>query len=51
MMRYMDEDMHFKYFRMDKARFNQLLNRITVKIFHKDIHKFPVSLEGHSAVT
>lgn len=50
-MRDIDEQVHFKYFRMSAYRFDDLLHRIRPYIKHSATHVCPVKLEERLAVT
>uniref|UniRef100_A0A1A8IWB0 DDE Tnp4 domain-containing protein n=1 Tax=Nothobranchius kuhntae TaxID=321403 RepID=A0A1A8IWB0_NOTKU len=50
-MRGIDEQSHFKYFRMSANRFDDLLHRIRPHINHAATHSSPVKLEERLAVT
>nr|XP_055051398.1 putative nuclease HARBI1 [Misgurnus anguillicaudatus] len=50
-MRALDEEMHFRYFRMSVQRFDDLLHRIKPYVEHRRTHMSPVSLQERLAVT
>ena len=50
-MRGIDEEMHFKYFRMSSARFDDLAHRIMPHVKHASTHLSPVSVKERLAVT
>ncbi|KAF7220910.1 putative nuclease HARBI1 [Nothobranchius furzeri] len=50
-LRGIDEQSHFKYFRMSANRFDDLLHRIRPHINHAATHSSPVKLEERLAVT
>ncbi|XP_051569832.1 uncharacterized protein LOC127450100 [Myxocyprinus asiaticus] len=50
-MRNTDEEMHFSYFRMCAARFDDLLKRVSPFIKHANTHRTPISTAERLALT
>ncbi|KAJ8025522.1 Protein ALP1-like [Holothuria leucospilota] len=51
MRRLIDEEVHFRYFRMSQARSDDLLRRISPLIIHQGTHQSPVSPAERLSVT
>lgn len=49
--REMDDETHFRLFRMSKERFDDLLERVRPLITHKLNHRYPILPEQRLAVT
>ena len=50
-LREMDQELFFKYFRMNSQRFDQLLLLIKSKIDHNYTHQIPISAAERLAIT